>query len=410
MHEKLAEVHSLIDSFRDDVIEIQRALTAIPALAPESGGEGEWKKALKAKEFMDQIGYDEFEEINTPCNAVPDKFRPNHIYRIKGEDSSRTIWLMSHLDIVPPGELKLWNTNPYEIKVDGDVIYGRGVEDNQQGIVSSMLMVKALRQLGIKPRYDVALLFISDEETGNTDGIQHILKTKPDIFGKDDFVYVPDSGSEDGSQVEVAEKSILWIKFTTIGKQTHASRPDGGINAFKAASNLAVRLQVLYDIFGEKNDLFEPSVSTFEPTKKEANVPNVNSIPGEDVFYMDCRVLPLYNLDDVIREIRGICDGAEADFNVKINMEYVQKQQAAPETDPEAPVVAVIKEAVSSVYKVDAKPCGIGGGTVAAYVRKAGIPAVVWARLTGTAHEANETSLISSVLGDAKVFAYVALK
>jgi len=92
--------------------------------------------------------------------------------------------------------------------------------------------------------------------------------------------FVPDSGCEDGSLIEVAEKSILWMKVITHGKQCHASRPSLGINAFKAASDLVTRYQKLYKKFPKKDRLYEPPISTFEPTKKENNVPNVNTLPG----------------------------------------------------------------------------------------------------------------------------------
>ncbi len=401
-------IFARIDSYRDEAVKIQSELTAIPALSPSSGGEGEWRKALKLKEYMDAVGYDSFEEYNAPCPALKEGTRPNHVYRFKGLDSSRTVWIMSHLDIVPPGDLKLWNTDPYAVKEEGDVLYGRGVEDNQQGIVSSLLAVRALREEKIAPKYDVALLFISDEETGSFDGIQYVLKMKPDLFSKDDLIYVPDSGVPDGSRIEVAEKSIMWLKFTTKGMQAHASRPQCGINAFKAASNLVVRLQALYEIFGGRNEIFEPPTSTFEPTKKEANVPNVNSIPGEDVFYLDCRVLPVYELEKVFEEVRRIADGVERDFGVKVLIDFAQREQAAPETSPDSDVVRLCAAAVRDVYRVEPRACGIGGGTVAAHIRRLGYPAVVWSRLNDTAHQANEHCLVSNVLGDAKVFAHIA--
>lgn len=403
------KVFKRIDGYKEDVVEMQRALTAIPALSPDSGGKGEWEKALRMKTYMDALGCFSAEEFNAPCPSLKEGTRPNHIYRLKGEDSSRTVWIMSHYDIVPEGDLKLWSSNPFELKVDGDFLYGRGVEDNQQGMISSFLAAKAIIEEGLRPKYDLALLFISDEETGSRDGIQYILKKKPNLFSKNDLVYVPDSGVDDGSRIEVAEKSIMWVKFTVKGKQAHASRPNFGVNAFKAASNLIVRLQTLYEIFGAENPIFEPPTSTFEPTKKEANVPNVNSIPGEDVFYFDCRVLPCYKLEDVISEIRKIADGIEKDFDAKVVMDYAQKEQAAPETDPESDVVKLCADAVKEVYSVEPRACGIGGGTVAAYIRKAGIPAVVWSKLNDTAHQANENCRISNVIGDAKVFAHIAL-
>ena len=48
---------------------------------------------------------------------------------------------------------------------------------------------------------------------------------------------------------------------------------------------------------------------------------------------------------------------------------------------------------------------GIGGGTVAAFFRRAGLPAAVWMTQTDTAHQPNEYCLISNIMTDAKVFA-----
>jgi succinyl-diaminopimelate desuccinylase len=405
------KVFKRIDSYRDEIVRMQRELTAIPALSPQSGGDGEWKKALKVKEYMDAIGFDHFYEINCPDELVSERnSRPNQVYTIRGRNQDRSIWIMSHYDIVPPGERRLWDSDPYEIVVKDGKIFGRGVEDNQQGIITAILAARALKEEGLTPECNVSLLFISDEETGNTMGIQHILKMKPDIFGKSDFIIVPDSGSEDGVQLEVAEKSIVWAKFTTKGKQTHASRPGSGNNAFKAGSHLVVKLGNLYRIFSNNDPLFDPSVSTFEPTMKISNVPNVNTIPGEDIFFLDCRILPSYSIEEVKKAIDTLCREVEHDFGVTISVEYPQVQQAAPATPPNAPVVKAMERAISDIYHVEAKPTGIGGGTVAAYIRKAGFPAVVWARLNETAHQPNEHCSIDNVIGDAKVFAHLFLQ
>lgn len=407
----IEKIAGRIDTYRNEVIRMQGELTGIPALSPKSGGEGEWKKALKVKQYMDEIGYDEFYELNSPDSTVPDrKSHPNHVFRIHGKNHQKTIWIMSHYDIVPPGERRLWDSEPYEIRVDGDLLYGRGVEDNQQGIVSSILAVKALKEEGIVPEYDVALLFISDEETGNELGIGHVFTQKPDIFKKEDLVLVPDSGSEEGEAMEIAEKSILWTKFTLKGKQAHASRPQSGNNAFRAGSHLVVRLNGLNETFSDRDPIFDPPESTFEPTKKEANVPNINTIPGEDVFYLDSRILPKYSIADVKKKIDSLCSEIARQFGVEVTYEFPQEQQAAPATPADADVVKALGKAIKEVYRVEPKAVGIGGGTVAAHLRKTGIPAVVWARINETAHQPNEHCNINFVLGDAKVFAHIFLQ
>ena len=398
-----------IDGYEAYAIEVQRNLTAIPAISPLSGGEGEYDKAVYLEKELKKLKFDSIEWINAPQKEAKNGVRPNLIARYKGTNSGKTLWLMSHLDIVPPGEMKLWKSDPYKLKIEGRNLIGRGVEDNQQATVSSLLVVKAMMELNFRPEFDIALLFCADEETGSGFGADYIVEKRPDIFGKDDMFFVPDSGTEDGSAIEVAEKSILWLKVTTHGKQCHASRPSLGVNAFRAASDLVVKFDSLYNKFPHKDELYDPPISTFEPTKKEANVPNVNTLPGEDVFYMDCRVMPEYPLSDIKAEMRCLADEVEKTRGVKITFEPQQEAQAAPPTDPNAPIVKALEKAIREVYKVEPKVQGIGGGTVAAFFRHLNLAAVVYSRLNESAHQPNEYCILDNLIGDAKIFAISAL-
>ncbi len=401
-----AEVSKNIDSYKDEIISVQKELTARPALSPVNDGKGEWEKAKYVIDYLKKLGVDSIEECNAPDKRVPEGTRPNIIVKIKGKSSAKTIWVMSHLDIVPPGELSEWKSDPYKVVVEGSRLFGRGVEDNQQGMVASLMAVKAVKELGITPEYDIGLAIVSDEETGSEFGIDYVIKNS-DYFRKNDLIIVPDAGNEEGSMIEVAEKSILWTKFKTIGKQCHGSTPEKGINAHKAAATLLLMMDALYAKFPEKDPVFDPPISTFEPTKKETNVPNVNTIPGEDIFYTDFRILPKYKVDDVIAEVSKMIKQIEERFKVLITTEYPQRSDAAPPTPTDAPVVNALKTAIKEVYKVDGKPMGIGGGTVAALFRRAGYNAAVWSRLDETAHSYNEYCYIENIIGDAKVFAHV---
>jgi succinyl-diaminopimelate desuccinylase len=208
--------------------------------------------------------------------------------------------------------------------------------------------------------------------------------------------------------IEVAEKSICWVKFTVMGKQAHASRPDSGNNAHRAGAYMIVHLdRALHEKFPDEDPVFDPPVSTMEPTKKEANVDNVNTIPGEDVFYFDCRILPKYRLEDVLQFIKAQAQEVAAQSGVEVVVEAVQSQQAAPPTPVDADVVKRLSAAVKHVYGVQARPQGIGGGTVAALLREKGFEAAVWGRMDETAHQPNEYCHIGNMIGDAKVFAHL---
>jgi len=279
------------------------------------------------------------------------------------------------------------------------------VEDNQQGLTSSVLAALALVKQGLRPSRTVKLLFAADEENGSAYGIEWLLKNNPDLFSKNDLVLIPDSGDSKGSSIEIAEKNILWLRLVTKGLQAHGSRPDQGLNAHLAGADLVVRLfNGLSEKFSARDPLFEPDYSTFQPTKKEANVPNINTIPGEDVFCYDMRILPRYPVDDVLKEVDRIKAEVEAKYGVTVSYGVVQRNQSKP-TSRDAPLVKLLSKYVEEVYRVKTRPIGIGGGTVAAFLRNAGIDSAVWARLDDAAHQPNEYALLANILGDAKVMA-----
>ena len=398
-----------IDSFRDEMINMQIKLCGFPAIAPSSGGEGEVKKAEFLMGFLNANGFTNTKMIKAPDLDAPAGYRPNILATYKGKSSAKTIWIMTHMDIVPPGELSLWKGDPYKAWVEKGKVFGRGVEDNQQDMVASLYAVKAFQAEKILPNYDVGIALVADEETGSKKGIHYVLQNTK-AFRAKDLVIIPDAGNEKGTLIEVAEKSILWLKFKTIGKQAHGSTPERGINSFKAASFLVAELNKLYQMFPEVDKLFDPPISTFEPTKKEANVPNINTIPGEDVFYLDSRILPHYKILDVQKAIKEIVGKIEDEFKVKIHIGDEQSAQAAPPTSAKAEVVLALKKAIHDVYKKEAKAMGIGGGTVAAFFRRAGCDAACWSKVDETAHQPNEYCHIDNMLGDSKVFAHVFLQ
>jgi succinyl-diaminopimelate desuccinylase len=398
-----------IEQYRDEMVDLQMKLCAIPAIAPSSGGEGEAKKATFLCEWLKANGFVDIEVVKAPDLDAPVGYRPNILAYYRGRSQAKTIWVMTHMDVVPPGEMSLWRGDPFKAWVEKGRIHGRGVEDNQQDLVASLFAVKALQGEGIVPPYDIGIALAADEETGSVKGIEYVVQNRK-CFRKQDLIVVPDAGNEHGTMIEVAEKSLLWLKFKVLGKQAHGSTPEKGINAFKAASFFVTALNDLYKIYPNRDSLFDPPISTFEPTKKEANVPNVNTIPGEDVFYADMRILPKIKVQDVERTIRTIAAKIEKKYKVKIHIECQQKAPAAPPTQAQAPVVVALQKAVKAVYKKNAKAMGIGGGTVAAIFRRAGIPAACWSKLDETAHQPNEYCIIENMVGDAKVFGHLFLQ
>ena len=384
-------------------------LIRIPAIGPENGGKGELEKAEKLVTMLNAMGFDKIDRYDAEDERVPSKKRPNIIAYYYGENETEKLWIISHLDIVPSGEDSLWTiTKPFEPIIKDERIYGRGSEDNMQSMVASIFAAKALKDLGIKPKRTIALAFVADEEHGSEYGIQHLIKQA--LFKKDDLIIVPDGGNEDGSFIEIAEKSALWFRIRTIGKQTHASRPDKGLNAHRIGMEFALALdKMLHEKYSAKDAYFDPPQSTIEPTKKDKNVDAVNIIPGEDLIYFDLRILPSYNLDEIISDINNLAKQYEQKTGATIMLEILQKSIAPKPTDASTKAVKMLEEAIRTVRNVKPKVGGIGGGTCAAFFRQIDIPAVVWCTIDETAHQPNEYAKIENILADAKVYALLAV-
>lgn len=403
------QIFEKIDTLKPQIISTLTQLIRIPAIGPENNGKGEQQKAEALTKILTEIGFDKIEHYDAEDQRVPSGKRPNIIATLNGETDRQNFWIVTHLDVVPAGEEALWKiTKPFEPCAIANRVYGRGSEDNGQSLVSSLFAAKALKLLGIKPKRTMKLAFVSDEEMGSTKGIQHLLSQG--IFNKNDHVIVPDHGTPEGNFIEITEKSILWLKLTTIGKQSHGSLPNKGLNAHRVGMQVALALdEALHAKYNARNDYFDVPYSTFEPTKKDKNVDAVNILPGEDVDYFDCRILPNYSVEDVLADINKIVGEHEKRTGAKIQIEILQKQAAPELVDGNSETVKLLKRALREARGIEAKVGGVGGGTCAAFFRQAGIPAVVWSTIDEVPHQPDEYCVVGNLVADAKVFALLAV-
>lgn len=425
-----SDLLKFIENSADECVALQKLLTSHKALAPENGGDGEWEKRAALEEFLRAHGITNLERFDAPDSRALHGRRPNLIATIPGKkkpvaagslglennsgastdssassDNSGAIWVIAHMDVVPVGNLADWKTDPWTVVEKDGKLFGRGVEDNQQGLCSAFAAVWAFVANKVQPERTIKLLFAADEEVGSKYGMIWLLQNHPELFNKNDFFVIPDGGDPLGQTIEVAEKNVLWVQFTVSGKQCHGSRPDEGLNACLAANRLSVALyEGLHKKFDARDDLFEPATCTFEPTKRDANVAGVNIIPGSDVFCFDCRVLPRYKNEEILEEIKKIVAKEEEVSGAKVSFQLLQNAQSKA-TDKNAPVVQALSSAIKEAHGLEAKTIGIGGGTVAAELRNLGYDCVVWSSLDETAHMPNEYCVISNMTRDAKTLA-----
>lgn len=396
----LQEILDRIDGSRDDIIRDMIGMIRIPAIGPSNGGEGESKRADLLMTYLK--GFDTVERIDVEDFEYPGVIRPSILARKKGKKDG-TVWMIAHMDTVLPGDLEDWECPPFEPHFENGRIYGLGTEDNGQAVLSSIYAARFFEDEELNG-HSIGVALVPDEETTNRMGVDYLIKKG--YFSKDDIIIVPDWGSPGSKMVDVAEKHLLWVKVSVTGKQTHGSTPQKGINAYRVSTMfLADLLTRLNERYGDEDLLFRPPVSTFEPTKSSSTVGNINTIPGYDELWMDCRIIPKYDPNEIVNFIKDVAKEHSEKSGAAIEIEVSQLTLSGKISSTDTAEFKTFADSIASVTGIVPVASGIGGGTCANFFRHAGINSYAWESEGGSLHQPNEFVKVDNIITDAKVFA-----
>jgi acetylornithine deacetylase len=210
---------------------------------------------------------------------------------VKGRDPGPTLALVSHLDVVPPGEG--WTRDPFSPQVEGDLLYGRGSGDAKASVAA---MLTALRDVADRPLVRGRLLAILgySEETRHTS----MPRAVASVGGIDAAIV----GEPTNLQFAVAQRGLMMIDLVARGTQRHAgyAAEDGEFtNAIELLSGDLSRLG------GLCRDRPHPILGhpTITPTMVEAGVSR-NVTPPIATAILDVRSTPAWPHEELATELR----------------------------------------------------------------------------------------------------------
>lgn len=200
----------------EKAVELLKMMIETPSVTGD-----ETELARKVAEFMRLNGFDEVELQE----VKPGKFQT--IGRVKGTGGGRSMMLCGHLDHFPPPENMV---DPYKAVIDGDRIYGAGVGDMKAGTAATMMAVDAIIRSGVKPRGDIIVALVMEEEIGGV-GITHLLRQGETA----DMGIVPESTN---LNLSTTGSGIAQFMVTVIGKSVHVSGKEHGVDAVEKMSHV----------------------------------------------------------------------------------------------------------------------------------------------------------------------------
>ena len=163
----------------------------------------------------------------------------NHtlVYRWPGRDARLPpVALLAHQDVVPiaPGTEGLWKQPPFEGRIDGGFVWGRGALDDKVNVITQLEAVEALLAAGFQPQRDVYLVFGHDEEVGGAQGaVQAVALFKQRGLK---FAFVLDEGmavtegilpgvAQPIALIGLGEKGSVTLKISASAAPGHSSMP-----------------------------------------------------------------------------------------------------------------------------------------------------------------------------------------
>lgn len=225
------------ESYKEDMTQFLRDMIAIPS---ESCDEERVIKRIAAE--MEKVGFDRV-EIDPMGNVLGWIGHGKHL-----------IAMDAHIDTVGIGEIKNWDVDPYEGKVDGDEIWGRGASDQEGGMASMVYAGKIIKDLGLEDDYTLLITGTVQEE--DCDGLcwQYIIE-QSNI--RPEFVISTEPTS---CRIYRGQRGRMEIKVEVSGISCHGSAPERGENAIYKMAPILTELRALnenlhYDEFLGKGTL-----------------------------------------------------------------------------------------------------------------------------------------------------------
>ena len=219
-----------------------------------------------------------------------DDTHANVIAFVPGKNRERTMIWNGHLDTVPYGSLKEWQTDPAKTKELDGKLYARGSSDMKSGLAA---MAYALCHLDGEPACNIQFLGTCDEEKGGL-GAEMALKDGKMADGK--WILV---GEPTGMRLGIAQKGCLWLEISAKGFTSHGAYPKEGANAVSCAVRIADQVKA----FVEQTEHSLLGSSTAQITMIDGGVAN-NMTPDQCRVVMDIRMVPGLTSEQVIAKAK----------------------------------------------------------------------------------------------------------
>ncbi|RMD89406.1 MAG: acetylornithine deacetylase/succinyl-diaminopimelate desuccinylase family protein, partial [Alphaproteobacteria bacterium] len=256
---------------RDDLMELARALIAIPTLNPPGRHYREICELIAARLEPSGFACEFIRAEGAPGDS--DRWpRWNIVARREGAAAGDCVHFNSHTDVVEVGQG--WSVDPFGGEVIDGRLYGRGAADMKGGLAASIVAAEAF--LAVCPDFAGAIEIsgTADEESGGYGGVAHLAERGHFSPERVQHVIIPEPLNKD--RICLGHRGVWWAEIETKGRIAHGSMPFLGDSAIRHMG------AVLHEIESWLYPLLETRHTEMPvvPEGARRSTLNINSIHG----------------------------------------------------------------------------------------------------------------------------------
>ena len=403
-------VCQLIDNKREEIVQTLRTLVQIPTTTGKEAEGQNYIKGLYSNLGLKVISLEADDEKVRQHKAFVEsgwafKGRPNIIGIFEGNPSARSLILNGHIDVVPPEPTGEWDSPPWEGKIVGSKLYGRGACDMKGGLVANYFALKSLLEAGLKPKGTVMLHSVIEEELGGGGGTLACLL---EGFTADGLVI-----TEPNMKIIVAHPGIHYFRVRIVGKPAHAGIAHTGVNAIGKMNQI---YQALVEL--DEKRAREKHYALFERDSERSCHLNIGTYRAGDWVStvagwaeIECRIshIPGEEFAEVKNQVRQtINDVAQRDEWLSQHppeIVWFGLSMDTWEQDPNDPFVVTFKSSADKVLGADTDITGVTWGMDTRLAQYFNIPTLSFGPNGENLHGVNEYVDLDSVVDCTKVLA-----
>lgn len=243
-----------------------------------------------------------------------------------------------HTDVVPPGPVERWRSDPFDPEERDGRLYGRGAADMKSSIAAFVTATEGFLQEHPSANGSIALLLTSDEEGPATDGTVKMVERMAGRGERIDFCIVgePTSSSRLGDTIKNGRRGSLSAELTVRGIQGHVAYPHLARNPVHA---FAPALAELAATEWDQGDEDFPA-TTWQVSNIHAGTGANNVIPGELKALFNFRFSPASSVEELKQRLTAILDRHRLDYALAWSL------SAKPFITPRGKLVAALSDAI----------------------------------------------------------------